>query len=129
SSMFKELENAGKSSDLDYIHRKYDTYIEAFKKILGDVKDYLMAEGQFTYREEASDDSIKAMEVEILDKEALMVLKDLIDRMDLKTADPIVSDLCAHNYGDDINFKTEKLKKAYDMFDFHEVKAVLAELL
>ena len=129
SSMFKELENAGKSSDLDYIHRKYDTYIEAFKKILGDVKDYLLAEGQFVYKEEASDASIKTMEVETLDKEALIVLKDLIDRMDLKTADPIVSDLCAHNYGDDINFKTEKLKKAYDMFDFHEVKAVLAELL
>ncbi|MCR5309911.1 MAG: response regulator [Lachnospiraceae bacterium] len=129
SAMFKELENAGKQSDLDYIHRKYDTYLEAFKKILSDVKDYLLSEGQFAYKEESLDASIKDMEVEAPDKEALLVLKDLIDRMDLKTADPIVAELCAHNYGDEINFKTEKLKKAYDMFDFHEVKAVLSELI
>lgn len=128
SAMFKELENAGKNNDLDFIHKKYNAYIDSFKKILSDVKDYLVSQNRFEYKE-VTDERIKNLEVEELDAEGILVLRDLIDRMDLKACDPIMDDLGAHNYGEDINFQIEKLKKAYDMFDFHEVKVVLNELL
>jgi signal transduction histidine kinase/DNA-binding NarL/FixJ family response regulator len=127
SLMFKELEFAGKDKDTDYINAHYEPYKEAFLKILEDVKTYLTDRGKFEYKEAAAEaDIIKNMEEEILNMETLKAFKDAVDKMNLKEGDRIMEEMSGKNYGSDNEF-FEKIKKAYEMFDFHEVKALLNE--
>ena len=129
SAMFKELEMAGKEGDVDYIKSHYDPYKEAFIKILEDVKSYLTEKGKFEYKEEGAEaDLIQNMEEEVLSMEVLKEFKDAVDKMNLKEGDRIMAELSGKNYGVDSEF-FEKVKKAYEMFDFHEVKVLLNEKL
>ena len=114
---------------MDYIKSHYDPYKEAFIKILEDVKSYLTEKGKFEYKEEGAEaDLIQNMEEEVLSMEVLKEFKDAVDKMNLKEGDRIMAELSGKNYGVDSEF-FEKVKKAYEMFDFHEVKVLLNEKL
>ncbi len=128
SLMFKELEFAGKENNLDYINSHYEDYSKAFIKILGDVKDYLVSKNCFFENKDESND-VSELSEEVLTKEMLETLKDFVDKMNLKECDRIIDDYSKRNFGSDSNELIGKLKAAYEMFDFHEVKAIIASML
>lgn len=127
SALFKELEFAGKAEKVDEIHEKLPGYMEKFKEILEIVKQYLIENGKFT--EEESNDNLEGKEIEELTLDTLQTLKSEMDRMNLKLCDEWIPEMAGKNYGPDYNGKIKELKKAYDMFDFHQAKIVLNELI
>ncbi len=129
SEMFKELEFAGKANDINKINDKYEAYVEAFKKILGDVKEYLLSKNRFEYKEETASDARNDAEEEKMTSEMLAELKDFIDKMNLKECDRLIEDYGGRNFGEEMNQKISAIKKAYEMFDFHTVKQLLNETM
>lgn len=127
SALFKELEFAGKAGDTDTIHKKFNGYLEKFRAILDEVKEYLTAIGKFT--ETVTEQDLEEKEAEELTAETLLHLKAELDKMNLKVTDELVPELASKNFGTDTNAQIRKLKDAYDMFDFHLVKAVLNEMI
>lgn len=126
SELFKELEFAGKAGDTDTIVRKFDTYLDKFRLILEEVKTYLISNNSFSDTE--SDLHPEEREAEEMTGEMLRHLKTELDKMNLKVTDQLVPELASRNFGADMNAKMKKLKEAYDMFDFHQVKAILSEM-
>lgn len=127
SVLFKELEFAGKAGEVDTIHQKFHGYLGKFKDILGDVKEYLTGIGKFSETE--SEQNLEEKEAEELTAEMLAHLKEELDRMNLKVTDELVPELASRNFGADDNAQMKKLRDAYDMFDFHQVKAILNEMM
>lgn len=127
SALFKELEFDGKAGDVEAINRKFNGYLEKFKDILAEVKNYLTGIGKFS--EEEVQDDLADKEVETLTAEMLQNLKTELDKMNMKVTDELVPDLAARNFGAEMNASMKKLKEAYDMFDFHQVKAILGEMM
>ncbi len=125
SLMFKELEFAGKDNNLELIKARYDNYIEAFKKILDDVKEYLTNLGKFDYVEEESQESKEEQEITVITDEMFKEFKGYLDTMNLKESDKIMASYSKMNFGHEKNEIFAKLKKSYDMYDFHEVKQLL----
>ena len=127
SALFKELEFAGKAGDVKLIDEKFNGYLDKFKAILGEVKEYLTGIGKFS--EADSDDNLDDKEVEVLTAEILQNLKIELDKMNLKVTDELVPEMASKNFGAQANEQIKKLKEAYDMFDFHQVKAILNEMI
>lgn len=127
SGLFKELEFAGKEGKADEINQKFTGYMEKFKEILDIVKEYLISNGKM--KEAVTEDNLEEKEVEELTVEMLTDLKAELDRMNLKVTDKIIPELASKNFGPQANEQIKKLKEAYDMFDFHQVKAILKELV
>lgn len=127
SALFKELEFAGKAERMDEIHEKFPEYMKKFKEILEIVKQYLIDNGKL--EEANSHDNLEEKEVEELTLEALQTLKNEMDRMNLKVCDERIPEMAGKNFGPDYNAKIKELKNAYDMFDFHQAKIVLNELI
>lgn len=128
SEMFKELETYGKDKDIDSIKKYYKKYLEAYAKILEDVKTYLTEKDSFTYKE--PDSSIEPLgDLEELSMETLLEFKSYIDKMDLKHSDNMIEDIASKNYGREINEQMGQLKAAYERFDFHIVKSILNKLI
>lgn len=125
SEMFKELEMAGKENNTALINQRYDAYVKAFEKILQDVKTYLIDKNSFEYKVESEENNLSDLAEEKLTTEMLNELKDFVDKMNLKECDRIIDDYSKRNFGNEVNEMILKLKKAYEMFDFHEVKAIL----
>lgn len=129
SEMFKQLEFAGKENNIEFINKMYEPYVKAFEKILEDAKEYLESKNKFEYKEENSLETVSDLELEDLSRDMLEELKNYIDKMNLKECDRLVEDYAARNFGQDNNEKIAKLKNAYEMFDFHEVKAIINSML
>lgn len=127
SALFKELEFAGKAGDTDMIGRKFDDYLDKFRAILEEVKAYLISKDSFEVTE--SEYNPEEKEVEELTDEMLQQFKTELDKMNLKVTDKLVPEMASRNFGADVNIKIKKLKEAYDMFDFHQVKGILKEML
>lgn len=127
SALFKELEFDGKAGDVESINRKFNGYLDKFRDILEEVKGYLTGIGKFN--QAVAQDNLDDKEVEELTKEMLQSLKTELDKMNLKVTDELVPEMASKNFGAQANEKIRKLKEAYDMFDFHQVKAILNELI
>ena len=127
SALFKELEFDGKAGDTDAIRQKFDGYLEKFKEILEEVKKYLKENGRFS--EEEVQDDLADKEIETLTAETLQNLKTELDKMNMKVTDELVPELASRNFGPQMNAAMRKLKEAYDMFDFHQVKAIVNEMM
>lgn len=127
SALFKELEFAGKAGDTDTINRKIGDDLEIFKEILGEVKEYLISIGSF--KEAESEQNTEEREAEELTEQILLNLKTELDKMNLKVTDKLVPEMASRNFGADVNAQMRKLKEAYDMFDFHQVKVILNEMM
>lgn len=127
SALFKELEFAGKAGDLTQINRKFAGYLDKFRAILEEVKAYLTGIGQFNGEQE--EQKLDDKEVEELTMDMLNQLKTELDKMNLKVTDKLVPDLASKNFGGKVNAQIKKLREAYDMFDFHQVKAILHTMM
>ena len=129
SKMFKELEFAGKEGNTVLIKEHYAPYIEAFKKILEDVKAYLESNNAFTYVEEKTIEDLSALPLEELTRDVVSDLKEKIDAMVLRDSDKAVKALKGRNFGEEFNGILSKLFEAYSMYDFHTVKEEINVLL
>lgn len=127
SALFKELEFAGKDGKVDEINEKFPGYMEKFKEILTIVKEYLISIGKM--QETAKEDNLEKKEEEKLTMEILTALKSELDRMNLKVTDEKIPELASKNFGAQANEQIKKLKEAYDLFDFHQVKAILNDMM
>lgn len=127
SALFKELEFAGKDGKVDEINQKFTGYMEKFKEILEIVKEYLISIGKM--QETVQEDNLEEKEVEELTVEMLTDLKAELDRMNLKVTDERIPELASKNFGVQANEQIKKLRTAYDMFDFHQVKAILNDII
>ena len=127
SALFKELEFDGKAGDVEAINKKFNGYLDKFREILAEVKNYLTGIGKFSEAE--VQDDLADKEVETLTAEMLQNLKTELDKMNMKVTDQLVPELAAKNFGTEINESMRKLKEAYDMFDFHQVKAIVNEMM
>ena len=127
SALFKELEFAGKAGDVEQINKKFVRYLEKFTEILEEVKTYLIGIGKFS--EAQSEQNLEEQEAQELTAEMLMNFKTELDKMNLKVTDELVPELASKNFGAQINEQIKKLRAAYDMFDFHQVKAILNEMI
>ncbi len=127
SALFKELEFAGKDGKVDEINEKFPGYMEKFKEILTIVKEYLISIGKL--QETAKEDNLEKKEEEKLTMEILTALKSELDRMNLKVTDEKIPELASKNFGAQANEQIKKLKEAYDLFDFHQVKAILNDMM
>lgn len=127
SELFKELEFDGKAGAVESINRKLGGYLKKFEKILEEVKEYLTSLGQFSRAE--TEDNPEDKEAEELTDEILKNLKTELDKMNLKVTDKLVPEIASKNFGAQANEQIKKLREAYDMFDFHQVKAILNELM
>ena len=127
SALFKELEFDGKAGDVEAINKKFNGYLDKFRDILAEVKNYLTGIGKFS--EEEAEDDLAGKEIETLTAETLQNLKTELDKMNMKVTDELVPDLAARNFGAEMNASMKKLKEAYDMFDFHQVKAIVSEMM
>ena len=97
-----------------------------FKEILEIVKQYLIDNGEF---EETVEEDLENKEVEVLTLEELHSLKSELNRMNLKVCDERIPEMAGKNYGKETNNRIKKLKEAYDMFDFHQAKLALNDLI
>ena len=127
SALFKELEFDGKAGDVEAINGKFNGYLEKFKEILEEVKKYLIDIGKFSETE--TQENLDDKEAETMTTDILQNLKTELDKMNLKVTDELVPDLASKNFGSQVNGQIKKLKEAYDMFDFHQVKAILNEMI
>ena len=127
SALFKELEFDGKAGNVEAINGKFNGYLDKFKEILGEVKEYLIGIGKFS--ETGSEENLNDKEAEELTLSVLQNLKTELDKMNLKVTDELIPEMASKNYGAQANEKVKKLRAAYDMFDFHQVKAILNEMI
>lgn len=126
SSMFKELEFAGKANDINHINEKFETYIEAFKKILDDVKKYLTEKNCFEYDEKSCILDISNQDEIELDISLVEKFKTDIERMKLKECDTFIDYVKGKNFGEKNNEFLLNIIKYYELFDFHGVKETLS---
>ena len=127
SALFKELEFAGKAGDVASINRKFNGYLDKFREILDEVKAYLIGIGKLS--EVNAEDNLDDKEIEEMTADILQNLKAELDKMNLKVTDVLVPELASKNFGAQVNGQIKKLREAYDMFDFHQVKAILNEMM
>ena len=127
SALFKELEFAGKAGDVETINMKFHDYLDKFKVILEEVKEYLIGIGKLS--EAHTEDNLEDKEIEEMTAEILQNLKTELDKMNLKITDGLVPELASKNFGPQVNGQIKKLREAYEMFDFHQVKAILNEMI
>lgn len=127
SALFKELESYGKAGDVESINRKFGEYLEKFKSILEEVKEYLTSIGKFSKTE--AEDNLEDKEAEVLTIDMLRNLKTELDKMNLKVTDELVPEMASKNFGAQVNGQIKKLREAYDMFDFHQVKVILNDMM
>ena len=127
SELFKELEFDGKAGDVAAIKGKFNGYMDKFKEILAEVKEYLTGIGKFS--ETGKEENLEDKEVEELTADMLQNLKTELDKMNLKVTDRLVPEMASRNFGTQANEQIRKLREAYDMFDFHQVKSILHEMI
>lgn len=127
SELFKELEFAGKAGDMNLINSKFTGYLDKFRVILEEVKTYLMSIGKFS--DAQAEQNLEDKDEEEFTVEMMMHLKTEMDKMNLKVTDELVPDIASKNFGAQMNEQIRKLRAAYDMFDFHQVKVILNEMI
>ena len=126
SSLAKELEYAGKEKNLEFISDRLPLFLKEYQLILEEIKDYLVQNGKL---ETAAAVPKPASKEEALTAELIVLLKEKMDRMDLKSCSDLLAKLSAANYGETYNMAISKMKEAYDRFDFHTAKEELNRIL
>lgn len=128
SEKFKKLEFAGKENNRTYIEANLDECLENFRVLLERVKDMLVERG--VYEEPGQDMSaVEGLEETAVDKELITDLQQSLNSVNLKRCEEILESLGGQNFGSEINSIIKKMKDAYEMFDYHTVKDLTAELL
>lgn len=123
SEMFKELEFAGKDNQLELISNKLKPDIEAYKKILNDVKDYLSNNG-------VSVEGIKPKEEkgEGIPIEKAQALKNAIKEMNLEACSSLLEEFDSLDLNMGVKERLAEIRDAFSMFDFHKLNDIVEKL-
>ena len=73
--------------------------------------------------------AVEGLEETAVDKENIIELQQSLNSVNLKKCEEILESLGGQNFGSEINSVIKKMKDAYEMFDYHTVKDLIAELL
>lgn len=125
STMFRELEFAGKAANLEFIESHSDKVFEIFREVLDVVKDYLTQKGML---EAVADESEPEGEVVALDPAIIDELIDHLAKFNIKATEEKIGECCSINYGQDINRALREIKSQLDVFDYHKAKELLTVL-
>lgn len=128
SERFKKLEFAGKANDRIYIEANLDSCLEDFRELLNKVKDILVSKGAFLEEDDGGLE-LSGMEEEALTIGTVEELQLSLNNVNLKKCEEMIGTLAKTNYGSDINGIIRQIKDSYDMFDYHKVKELLAQLI
>ncbi|MCR5223416.1 MAG: response regulator [Lachnospiraceae bacterium] len=125
SERFKELEVAGKKGDRAFIERENEKIFGCFERLLKKVKEYLVEKQSF----EDDHDRIKdEKEISLRREEVEELLKNL-NSVNLKYCEDKILELTGKNYGEKNNDRLREIRKAFEKFDYREVKTLLNDLL
>ena len=125
STMFRELEFAGKADNIEFIESHSDNVFETFKDVLDVVKAYLMEKGVF--EGEASTPEPEG-DVTELDDSIIDELIDALTNFNIKATEDRIAECSAINYGHEINEVIRDIKNKLEVFDYHKAKELLVDL-
>ena len=124
SSLFKELEFAGKASNTEFIESRTESVIDLFGKVLVTVKSYLVENGMFAGGEEETQ---PVGEQVPFDDGIIDELIGSLSNFNIKATEEKVEECVATNYGSELNALFRNLKNCLDVFDYHKAKELLKE--
>ncbi|MBO4890442.1 MAG: response regulator [Lachnospiraceae bacterium] len=124
SSLFKELEFAGKASNTEFIESRTESVIELFEKVLVTVKAYLVENGLFAGTEENTQPEGEQVPFDdgIIDE-----LIASLSNFNIKATEDKVEECVSVNYGSEINTLFRNVKNCLEVFDYHKAKELLKE--
>ena len=125
STLFRELEFAGKASNIEFIESHSGNVFETFKGVLDVVKNYLTTNGLFeseTGQPEPEGDIVE-LDISLIDE-----LIDHLSKFNIKATEDKINECCGINYGSDINKSIREIKNQLDVFDYHKAKELLTDL-
>ncbi len=125
SKLFKELEFAGKASNIEFITAHTAPVLEKFREVLDIVKGYLIEKGLF---EGSLNVHEPEGEVQEFDDGIIDMLIDSLSKFNIKECEDRVNECVTINYGKDLNCDLRNIKECLDVFDYHKAKELLAEL-
>ena len=125
ATLFRELEFAGKASNLEYIESHSGKVFEIFKDVLEVVKDYLVKNGLM---ETTADEPEPEGEIVTLDPAVIDELIDQLAKFNIKATEDKINECCGINYGSQINQAFRQIKSQLDIFDYHKAKELLTDL-
>ena len=125
STLFRELEFAGRAENIEFIEGHTAGVLESFGEVLTVVRNYLTEKGLFE-----SDDSQAEPEGEEVqfDDSIIDELIDSLTKFNIKACEDRVAECVQTNYGHDINSVFHDVKMSLEVFDYHKAKDQLTEL-
>lgn len=127
STLFRELEFAGKENNRDLIDKNTTTVLGHFQNVLETIRCYLADNNMLEALVKESNEA--QGEVESISLEDVYEMQDAMNKINLKRCEELINLLCQKNYGNDVNSKVYAIKNSYDMFDYHKVKDLIQELI
>lgn len=124
STLFKELEFAGRASNREFIESHSAYAFEEFEKVLDIVKEYMIKNN--LYVEEQNE--LPQGDVVSLDIDKIDEVINALAGFNLKLCEEKLKELVTINFGQDINSRIKSINDSYEMFDYHKVKDELNEL-
>ena len=128
SERFKKLEMAGKENNIAYIESQLDSCLDDFMELLEKIKEMLTERGAYE-DEENGGNELDGLEESSLSRETIEELQESLNKVNLKRCEEILADLAGFNYGSELNSLIGQIRDAYDMFDYHTVKDIVAKVL
>ena len=147
SEMFKALEMAGKKEDTQFIDAHLKESLDAYKKIMEDISEYLKENGKpIVQASKNSNESVKAEQKaeetsnvvqeaepeygdEVFTSAMAAQLKSCVFKGNLRGFDELMNDYINHKFTKESYDIFAKIKKTYDMFDYKNLKSVTKEAL
>jgi len=114
SELHRQLEMAGKSSDLEFIDAHVDNAIEKYRLLLEDIYEYLVKEGM--YEEETGVDA--SAEVEEFDIEQMKQFRMQVENFETDAFEALAKTWEGRNFGDEMNSYIKVIHKSIADFDY-----------
>ena len=125
SVLFRELEFAGKASNLEFVEGHTDSVMAIFAEVLDVVKAYLIENGIL---ETAIDPEAEKGEEMPFDDSVIDELIASLSNFNIKETEERVNECVGINYGKELNRAFCDIKNCLDVFDYHKAKELLIEL-
>lgn len=125
SGLFKELEFAGRATNLEFIEAHNKTAFDEFEKVLAQIKVYLEGKGVLKAQEESKEPVGETM---VLEGSRIEEIIEYLAKFNLKATEDALKELSNNNYGADINSRIESIVDSYEHFDYHKVRDDLTAL-
>ena len=125
STLFRELEFAGKAQNIEFIESHSAPVFETFAQVLDVVKNYLTEKGLFEGEDEIVQPEGEETEFDdtLIDK-----LINALTNFNIKETEDTVHEIVKVNYGQEVNETFFEINKLLDVFDYHKAKELLIDL-